>query len=367
MPKQNLTRQLDPLRLYFLGLRHGRRPTFSRPRTRHIFKLEDERLGERAGLAQVSKLKRTFFRYKADIVFFRNRPELTTDRYYAELKRKADKLPAHVLQINPIDSFYNHSDKIRAFKLWEQAGIPYPEFIVLPEETDFEDRCEKVYRFIKRHDAILLRTNNEAVGNGLYSLDSTTTQADIIRILKTLQARVDRLKLTRKDSRIIAVKTYEKDAPLAEARVYVIGNQLLTEGSLANVIPSHLRRLKLSEFANSHDIDSLFERDAVGDMKILRDANDQLKQRLKKNHTLARQCVQAVHVLDNNIAGVDLIFSKGRAIFLEINPTFDLTGDTISPYRKHYQDMWGIKTAKELFKHIYSNIYDTYCQRNKAT
>lgn len=265
-------------------------------------------------------------------------------------------MPSSVLQINPIASFYNHSDKSRSFELWQEAGIPCPEFITLPEDISTDDRYQIVYQYIKKHGAILLRTNNEALGNGLYSLDSKTSRAQILSILNQLDKRVNQLKLNRKDSKIIAVKCYEKDKLLAEARVYVVGNQLLTEACYPRIIPSRLRQLSISKQANSHEFRKLLSSEIHQYPKLIREANNELKQRLIKDKQLAQQCMQAVNILGNNIGAVDLLFCKNKPIFLEINPMFAAFGNTSSINRTHCDDLWQIRTEEDFFEQVYAAI-----------
>lgn len=364
-PPTNLTPSEKPVRLYFLGLRNGRWPTLRRSSIRHLYKLEERAPGECEALSQMTRLRRTNLRKKAEIVFSRNDPDVTTDKEYAKLKKIADKLPNHVLQINPIHAFHNHDNKINGFKRWTQAGIPCPEFMVLPEAINFDERCQVVYQFIRHHNAILLRTNNEGRGYGLYSLDNMTPERQIAQTLKQLDERVKQRKLTRKDSHIIAVKVLQKDTPLAEARIFVIGNQLLDDCGHARIVPTHVQQLSLSEQAKYHDFKNDFSVGNISkeDFKLLHEANYQLKQRLKQDRQLRQQCLKAVHVLGNNFAAIDLLFCNDKPVFLEINPNFGGEPCVMGRDRAEFKDIWNVRTSQEFYEQIYTAILEAYWAR----
>ena len=357
-----------PVRIYFLGLLNGRWPMLRRSTFRHLRKLEDRVPGESEALTRVTGLKRTLFRKQANIVFARNSPDDTTEKEYTKLKRIANKLPNHVLQINPLNAFHNHVDKIRTFNHWKRANIPCPEFIALPKNVHFDERFKIVLQFMKRFGAILLRTNNQGAGSGLYILDDRASEARITQVLKQLDKRIKEPELSRRNTRIIAVKILKKDTPLAEARVFVVGNQLLTECSIGRIIPTQLQQLSVSEQANYHDYCNYFKAHDISkaDITLFHEANYQLKQRLQQDQQLSKQCLQAVRVLGNNIGALDLIFCKGKPIFLEINARFgvsDFAFDSMGHYRAAMKDIWKVITTQDFYEQIYAAVLEAYWAR----
>jgi hypothetical protein len=103
-----------------------------------LFKLENNRPFEIEALNETPNIHRTLLKGHSDIIFFRNKPESTTDQDYNKLLKYELKYPSK-LSINSISSLYNYHLKERGFKLWQKNSLHSPQFITLNLQNPIEE------------------------------------------------------------------------------------------------------------------------------------------------------------------------------------------------------------------------------------
>ena len=137
---------MEKNKLYFLGRKQGY--------SIHKFipsKVENRRRDEINGLNEVNNLERTHFINKANILFFRNKPEKTTDLQVKLLSKRISKIDSKLI-INNIKSFYNYDSKDRSFKIWKENNLLCPDYIAFSNEeinNDTNTTIDRLYDFYK--------------------------------------------------------------------------------------------------------------------------------------------------------------------------------------------------------------------------
>ena len=151
---------MKSLKIFFLGRRSGY----------GLFKfcpwiIENIRKNEKYGLSNAIGISQTSTITNADILFFRNKPEKTNDAIISKLSKRISPYKKNCLVINDINSFYNYDSKNIAFSLWEKSNISAPKYMLIENCT--KNIIEQVYQFIKKHQFVFLRTNNETGSKGM--------------------------------------------------------------------------------------------------------------------------------------------------------------------------------------------------------
>ena len=90
---------MKDIKIYFLGRTQGYSIHKYFPS-----KIENRRRYEKDGFYSVDGIKRTLFKSKADILFFRNKPEKTTDKIIYSLSNEINNINKQLI-INDIRSF----------------------------------------------------------------------------------------------------------------------------------------------------------------------------------------------------------------------------------------------------------------------
>jgi len=336
-------REAGPIRrIYFVGRDQGLR--FWKTR----LGLEKHRRGELAGLRSQPRTRRTRIPTRADVISVRNKPENTTDAELEELTRFVERYEDGTrLVINPPKSFLLCDSKDRAFSAWSAHGLVCPRHWVL--ETDPDDPedfacAEQVRALLETESRILLRTNNEAGGQGLYVVDREMSPKGLLEVIRVLKERTARLRRIRRDTRIIAVEyvdAHDSDGYTALHRAFVLFDRVV--GYFAVV----------SDRFNIHPWDMTFE---VFDRWL--EANRELRGLIEASGA-ASDIVRAVQVLGNNIGAVDFLVREGVPTVLEVNPLwgtvpqarFAFGDEAFEAHLEATEDSW----SKEL-PHIAENL-----------
>ena len=190
-------------KIYFLGRKQGYSNYKYLPS-----KIENRRPFEVKGLEIANNVERTHFINNANILFFRNKPEKTTDSQVEQLKKRIAN-HQNKLIINDINSFYNYDSKDRAFKIWKDNKLSCPDFICFNHDeiiNNPSDAIIKIKTFFKKHKKIILRTNNDTGSKGMFIIEHIN---EISQTFKNLISIVDKKIKTFKDSKIMCVQYVE--------------------------------------------------------------------------------------------------------------------------------------------------------------
>jgi len=285
--------------IHFIGRRQGLYPF-----TNSRWFLENSRNKELAGLRKVNNLKIVNSIKKADIIFFRHKPENTTDSDFKRLfnieKNSTKKI------INPISSFYNYDLKDRSFSLWEKNGLSTPSYIKLNiYNKDVKEEYHKIANFIKKYERILLRTNNETGSKGIFYLDSACSENDIIKSFDSIRNRMIVRLENHGKTNIIAVEYIKSNSTNAYNylnRVHVIDNHLLGGYVIVNKKNIfHAKHMQLNDY-NEFII-----------------KNKELSHFLKDDKII-KKIMKSFQVLGNNLGAIEFFINNNEMIFLELNP-----------------------------------------------
>ena len=305
--------------IYFLGRTQGY--------SIHKFfpsKIENRRRFEDLGFYSVEKIKRSYLKINSNILFFRNKPEKTTDKIVQSLTKELINTDKKLI-INDIRYFYNYDSKDRAFKIWEDSKLLCPKHLSFSYE-DLHNRLaviKKITKFLNVNKKIILRTNNETGSLGLYVIENSN---EIHPILDKLIIRMKEILKTKKDTKIICVEyleTKDKDGYRDLYRVHVLFDK---------IICSYVSTSKENILYNS----------------LM--SKEEINRFIKKNHDFNRilpkiknEIIKSVSVLGNNIGAVEFFLIDNKPYFIELNP------------------MWGGHAARngfgnnEMMEHLLNN------------
>ena len=157
------------MNLYFIGRYSGYWPYKLFP-----FIKENFRPGELDGINKTNNLKITTSIKNADILFFRNKPEKTTDNQIQILSDRISNYKDHCTIVNPINSFYNYDSKDNAYQLWLDNNLNAPEFKSFTTnqiKNNKDDVIQCIKEFVNDKRKIFLRTNNQTGSKGMYLIN----------------------------------------------------------------------------------------------------------------------------------------------------------------------------------------------------
>ena len=284
------------LSIYFIGRRQG-----------HSFyryfpsKIENLRKDEDVGLNNTRNFNRTHFLKSSNIIFYRNKPEKTTDKLINSFIFNSKKYKNKLI-INDIKSFYNYDSKDRAFKIWEDNKLLCPKYLSISnvELDNIENVIEKVSDFLNKKKKIILRTNNETGSKGLYVINK---KEQILPTIKKLKNRIQHLINKRKDTKIICVEyleTKNEDGYRDLYRVHVLFDKII-----CYYVSTSRKNILYNSMMSGSDINRF----------------------IKKNHEfglilpkIENEIVKSVKVLGNNIGAVEFFLIKNKPFFIELNP-----------------------------------------------
>mgnify|MGYP001407333671 CR=1 FL=1 len=309
---------MKPLKIYFLGRRSGH----------GLFKLfpkivENTRKDEILGLKNAIAIQQTGSIANADILFFRNKPEKTSDALVSKLKDRIQPFRSQKLIMNDIASFYNYDSKDKAFSLWKNAGISTPEFMIIPDDSD--QSIQEIQTFVKRHNQIFIRTNNETGSKGMEHINWKTSIDEIIRVVKKLILKQETNRSFRSDSNVMAVQFIDarvESGHLDLYRAHVLGNDII------------------SYYVVTSPKDTFHNQDmTMDDLERFIWVNEQFGKRIIDDHQFKNTIINAVKVLGCNIGGIEFILKNDVPVFIEHNP------------------MWGGRAGREGFGQLPFQAY----------
>ena len=339
------------INIYFIGRRQG-----------HSFyrffpsKIENLRKDEEIGFKKTNNLSRTHNINSANILFYRNKPEKTTDQLVNSLIQQSKKHDDKLV-INDINSFYNYDSKDRAFKIWQDNNLLCPKFLAFSilELNDINKISKKIAEFLKKYKKIILRSNNETGSRGLYVIDSVN-EIDIILI--KLKKRINKLVKYRKDTKIICVEYLETKSTNGYRdlyRVHVLFNKII-----CFYVSTSKKDILYNSLMSEKEIERF----------------------IRKNHEFGlllpkvkNAILNSVEVLGNNIGAVEFFLIKNKPYFIELNPLWGghaarngFGNDNMMTYLlknkneliNKVPNIYKWLDYKGFYKSIYSNIIDYY-------
>lgn len=284
-------------KIYFLGRYQGNSFYKFIPK-----KIENSRLDEVAGFNLSKKLKRTHLINKANILFFRHKPENTTDLHIQKLTNRISK-HNNKLIINNINSFNNYNSKDRAFKIWKENNLWCPDYIVFSnnEINNHKNRViKKINDFFKKYNKIIIRTNNEAGGNGLYVIEH---KKDITATVEELIKKVNTKIKSAKDSKFMCVEYINIDSENNYNEVYRV--HILFDKVLSYYIATSKKKQFHQADMGMDDLDRFIE------------VNCKFQTILPK---IKQKLISAVKYLGNNIGAIEFFLINNEPCFIELNP-----------------------------------------------
>ena len=342
-------------KVYFLGRNQGH--------SIHKFfpsKIENKRKLEVEAFYSLKTIERTFSMKKADILFFRNKPEDTTDQDFNLLSRRIENVDNKLI-INDINSFYNYDSKDRSFKIWQENGLSCPDFISFSNDyinnkrNEMLDRAEQFY---KKYKKIIIRTNNETGSKGLHVIEK---KEDLYLAINQLIIRLDKKNIKSKDTKIICVQyleTENKDNYNELYRVHILFDKVLSY---------YVATSKKKEFHQAEmkidDVDKFIE------------ANNRFEKILPK---IKEKLISSITSLGNNIGAIEFFMINGEPYFIELNPMWGgaagRTGFGNLEMRNYIQsqenelydiipNIYNWLDYESYYKKMYSTINDYYSDR----
>ena len=292
------------MNLYFIGRYSGYGPYKLFP-----FIKENFRPGELDGINKTNTLKITTSIKNADILFFRNKPEKTTDKQIQILSDRINNYKDHCTIVNPINSFYNYDSKDNAYQLWLDNNLNAPEFkafTINQIKNNKDDVIQCIKEFVNDKGKIFLRTNNQTGSKGMYLINYSDSIDKIEKKLDKIISSVYTMIRERKDTRIIAVKfmdTIDSGGYQKLYRAHVVGNK---------VICFYIVSSQKSEF---HCKDMVMD-----DMDSFLEINHNFGNQIKNEPSVHNQIVKAVHSLGCNLGAIEFFVINNSIYFLELNP-----------------------------------------------
>ena len=284
------------LSIYFIGRRQG-----------HSFyaffpsKIENLRKDEDVALRDTDYLKRTHFINSSNILFYRNKPEKSTDKLIRSLINKS-KQNEDKLIINDSRSFYNYDSKDKAFQIWRENKLLCPECLSFSnlELDNMDDVVDRVTEFLKNKKKIILRTNNETGSQGLYVIENSK---QIVSILKKLKNRIKKSIKKRKDTKIICVEYLETKSEEGYRDLYRV--HVLFDKIIGYYVSTSKKNILYNSLMSKEDINRFINK------------NYEFSLLLPK---IKNEIVKSVKVLGNNIGAVEFFLINKKPFFIELNP-----------------------------------------------
>ena len=320
-------------KVYFLGRRQGYSIHKYIPS-----KIENLRPFEANGLRLAKNINRTYFINNANILFFRNKPEKTSDLQIKRLKKRILK-HRNKLIINDINSFYNYDSKDRAFKIWKDNKLYCPDFISFEHDeinNSIEKAIEKTNLFFKKNKKIILRTNNDTGSKNLFVIENIN---EIPKIFNNLVSIVNEKIRSFKDSKIICVQYIDLKSEENYNELYRV--HVLFDKVLSYYVATSQKKQFHQADMNINDLDRFI------------DVNHNFKKILP---TIKDDIIRAVKVLGNNIGGIEFFLINNKPCFIELNPMWGGPAGR-DGFGNHEMKKYINNNKKKLYNKI-SNIYD---------
>ncbi len=289
-----------PIKIFFIGRRHGVIPFRARP-----WKLENQRPGELRGFKAANGIVRTYFPAQADVIFVRNKQEYTEDKDIRNIEKRISKFRSKKLIINDIKHFRDYNSKEITLSHWQKNNTPIPAYIIL-DINDSEQHFVKVIKdFLALHPCVILRSTNDERGFGMFFLDSKMDQAQIIEKVRECRAYIIQNKGLRADNGIMAVE-YIGDSHTAEyqylCRAYCVGPHIVSIRCIAGKQHNmHAKSMDASDFDEFVTI------------------NSNIVSKLNKE-PFHSHILKAVECLGIKMTAIDFIYRDNAIFFLEVNP-----------------------------------------------
>ena len=345
-------------KIYFIGQKQG----VGIHRIR-LGNLENRRPFESKGLLdannsiyQVRSIK------NADIIWVRVRPEHTTDNDRNKIEKRIRLHRGNTHIINDISVFDNYDCKDKTFSIWKDENINCPDFFsfTLDDITkDFKKCVNDIQLFIKKYAKVILRTNNETGGNGMYILESKCSKKEIINALTILRIRCSKFATKRSSTRIMCVQFICSDDPdelIDLYRVHIF---------LGKIISYYAVTSKLDVF---HSIDMNIE-----DRNRFISINEYLCSNILD---IEKKILPTAVALGCNIGAVEFLLKNDEPIFIEFNPMWggnaskfgfgqkelrDYLEKNRSTLEKNIPNIYQFTDYQLYYKSLYEGIHK-YCQ-----
>lgn len=293
---------------------------------------------------------------EADIIWFRHKPEALSEKEIPSYKQLLNTYSDRII-LNHLDYHNNYDSKDRCYDIWSKNNIKCPDCVVINNFSDVLD-------FLKKHNKICLRTNNEAGGNYLHIVDNNTPLHQLERIYNYLeQARIRQVEGVdyrnhlggnargpRLDTKVIAVEFLQLPKMKHLHRVIVVGNEIVAGYSVA------------AEVDNIHLRDQTYE-----NLEEFIKANQRLGE-LCSDKNFVKTITKAVSCLGIQIGAIEFFEINGVPHLIELNSTWAGSGgftfwdERIGTYLKTNQDTY----KKDLWPLYRWNGPDQYLEFYKA-
>ena len=286
-------------KIYFIGRKQG--IGLRRYRLSH---LENRRRFESEGFKDAyQNIRQVRLINNADVIWVRARPEQTEDFQREAIEKRIKNKRPIIPIINDICFFENYDCKDLSFDLWKKNNIKCPNHLTISPESHLNESIQAISHFIKGYKKILLRTNNESDGNGMFVLDNSSTEENIKETLSILINRCKKFLLTRQATRIMAV---EFISPVKENdyqdlyRVHILFGKIISFYAVTS---------KRDVF---HNIDM-----SKNNLNRFIEINENLCNRIPD---LKETLLRSAKSLGCNLGAVEFFLHDGKPIFIELNP-----------------------------------------------
>ena len=339
-----------PLKIFFIGRRHGVIPFKARP-----WKLESRRPGELAGFKETRGIARTYSAARADVIFVRNKQEYTSEKHIRNIEKKISRFRKEKLILNDIEYFRNYNSKEVTFSIWQNNGLPIPAFKILDISYSEQNFLKEVKDFLALYPCMIIRSTNDESGYGMFFIDSGMSEVEIIEKVRECRDYIIQKKGLRTDGGVMAVE-YIGDCRSPEhqylCRAYCVGSEIVAMRCLTG--KQHNQHAKSM---NPDDFDEF--------MKM----NTTVVPLLKKD-PYKSQIVKAVECLDIRVTAIDFIYKNNAIFFLEVNPMWaggnnfgnvdfkSILKQKRSSLQKQIPDIYELIDGAPFFKRFYETIRD---------
>ena len=242
----------------------------------------------------------------ADIIWLRVRPEFTTDSERKKIEKRIHSRRGNTHIINDISIFDNYDCKDTTFSIWKDNNINCPDFLsfTLDDLARSFDKCiNNVQAFIRKHSKVIIRTNNETGGNGMYILESKCSKKEIIDVLTILRIRCKTFIRKRSSTRIMCVQFINSDNPDELIDLYRV------HISHGKIISYYAVTSRLDVF---HSIDM-----NIDDKNKFISINEYLCSNISD---MEQKILPTAEALGCNIGAVEFLLKNNEPVFIEFNP-----------------------------------------------
>ena len=277
----------------------------------------------------------------ADIIWVRVRPEFTTDSERIKIEKRIHSRRGNTHIINDISVFDNYDCKDTTFSIWKDNNINCPDFLsfTLDDLARSFDKCiNNVQAFIRKHSKVIIRTNNETGGNGMYILESKCSKKEIIDVLTILRIRCKTFIKKRSSTRIMCAQFIDSDNPDELIDLYRV------HISHGKIISYYAVTSRLDVF---HSIDM-----NIDDKNKFISINEYLCSNISD---MEQKILPTAEALGCNIGAVEFLLKNNEPVFIEFNPMWGGEASKVGFGDKKIQSHLAVN-KKELAKHI-PNIY----------